>query len=45
MTPDDDDELEEDSFLDGGDDDGEGAHTVVTIEIGGLSLYTHLGVT
>jgi len=26
-------------------DDGEGAETVVTIEIGGLSLFTHLGVT
>lgn len=31
----DDDELDED----------EGAETVVTIEIGGLSLYTHMGVT
>jgi dihydroneopterin aldolase len=26
-------------------DDGEGAETVVTIEVSGLSLYTHLGVS
>jgi dihydroneopterin aldolase len=44
MTPDDhDDDIDEDDDL--LDDEGEGAHTVVTIEIGGLSLYTHLGVT
>ncbi|MDX6670003.1 MAG: 7,8-dihydroneopterin aldolase/epimerase/oxygenase [Solirubrobacteraceae bacterium] len=44
MTPDDhDDDIDEDDDL--LDDDGEGAHTVVTIEIGGLSLYTHLGVS
>ena len=38
---------EEDDDLDGDfrDDDEEGAHTEVTIEINGLSLYTHHGVT
>jgi dihydroneopterin aldolase len=40
-------EPEDDDELEGGDDldDDEGAETVVTIEISGLSLYTHLGVT
>jgi dihydroneopterin aldolase len=45
MEPDDDDELNE---LDGDEfeaDEGEEAETVVTIEVSGLSLYTHLGVT
>jgi dihydroneopterin aldolase len=45
MAPDDDlddDDLDERDF-DGSDD--EGAHTEVTIEITGLSLYTHHGVT
>jgi dihydroneopterin aldolase len=35
------DEIDGDDF----DEAAEGAETVVTIEIGGLSLYTHLGVT
>jgi len=43
------DEHEDDVDEVGGDDfddeAAEGAETVVTIEIGGLSLYTHLGVT
>ena len=47
MEPDDepDDEIDEidDDGLD--DDAAEGAETVVTIEISGLSLYTHLGVS
>lgn len=42
MEPDDDDEL---SGPFGGDDEEGGAQTVVTIEINGLSLYTHHGVT
>jgi dihydroneopterin aldolase len=47
MTADDDDagredELDEDGF---GDDDEDEFQTVVTIEINGLSLYTHHGVT
>ena len=37
----DDDELDEDEF----DDHGTVADTVVTVEISGLSLYTHHGVT
>jgi dihydroneopterin aldolase len=41
MGPDDDD-LDERDF---GDSDEEGAQTEVTIEITGLSLYTHHGVT
>ena len=42
MTPDehDDDELDDSAY-----DDGEGRQTEVTIEIVGLSLYTHMGVT
>lgn len=44
MEPDDvdpgEDELDDEGF-----DDGEGAETVVTVEIGGLSLYTHHGVS
>jgi dihydroneopterin aldolase len=44
MAPDDDldDELEDDD--DGFEDDG-GAQTIVTIEVNGLSLYTHHGVS
>jgi 7,8-dihydroneopterin aldolase/epimerase/oxygenase len=50
MEPDDDQDDEVDEIDDGEadefDDEGaEGAETVVTIEIGGLSLYTHLGVS
>jgi dihydroneopterin aldolase len=44
MEPDDEPDEELDG-LDEIDDDDEGAETVVTIEIGGLSLYTHLGVS
>ena len=41
--PDDDiDEIDDDEF---DDDAAEGAETVVTIEIAGLSLYTHHGVS
>ena len=36
------DEIDDDEF---DDEAAEGAETVVTIEIGGLSLYTHLGVS
>ena len=36
-------EPEEDAF--GDEDDDESAETIVTIEISGLSLYTHHGVT
>jgi 7,8-dihydroneopterin aldolase/epimerase/oxygenase len=36
------DEIDDDDF---DDEEAEGAETVVTIEVGGLSLYTHLGVT
>ena len=47
MTPEDDDRFDEE--LEDDDDDGfdeDGAqHTEVTIEITGLSLYTHIGVT
>jgi dihydroneopterin aldolase len=45
MAPDDedlDDELEDDDY---DDEDGEAPQTEVTIEITGLSLYTHHGVT
>jgi dihydroneopterin aldolase len=45
MEPDDDDELNE---VDGDEfegDEGDEAETIVTIEVSGLSLYTHLGVT
>jgi 7,8-dihydroneopterin aldolase/epimerase/oxygenase len=41
---DDPDELDDDRFDDDEEDDGRG-ETVVTIEITGLSLYTHHGVT
>ena len=41
---DDPDELDDDRFDDEEEDDGRG-ETVVTIEITGLSLYTHHGVT
>jgi len=40
--PDEDDELDNDPFS---ADEDEGAQTVVTIEISGLSLYTHHGVS
>ncbi|HVE68604.1 MAG TPA: dihydroneopterin aldolase [Solirubrobacteraceae bacterium] len=36
---------DEEAEIDGEDDDGAGTETVVTIEVVGLSLYTHLGVT
>jgi dihydroneopterin aldolase len=36
----DDDELDEGAFA-----DGEAAETVVTVEVSGLSLYTHVGVS
>lgn len=42
IDPDDDDFEVED---DGWEDDEEGRHTEVTIEVSGLSLYTHHGVT
>jgi 7,8-dihydroneopterin aldolase/epimerase/oxygenase len=50
MEPDDDQDDEVDEIDDGeadefDDEAAEGAETVVTIEIGGLSLYTHLGVS
>jgi dihydroneopterin aldolase len=41
MDGDEHDELDEDEF----DDEQEDAHTEVTIEVTGLSLYTHHGVT
>ncbi|MEA2253908.1 MAG: 7,8-dihydroneopterin aldolase/epimerase/oxygenase, partial [Solirubrobacteraceae bacterium] len=41
MAPEDDDELEDDEY----DDDEEAPQTEVTIEVTGLSLYTHHGVT
>jgi dihydroneopterin aldolase len=41
MDGDEHDELDEDEF----DDEQETAHTEVTIEVTGLSLYTHHGVT
>jgi 7,8-dihydroneopterin aldolase/epimerase/oxygenase len=43
MEPDDDGELEDDELA--GEGDEAGAETFVTIEISGLSLYTHHGVT
>jgi 7,8-dihydroneopterin aldolase/epimerase/oxygenase len=51
MEPDGEADEHEDEVNEIDDDDGfddeaaEGAETVVTIEIGGLSLYTHLGVS
>jgi 7,8-dihydroneopterin aldolase/epimerase/oxygenase len=49
MRPEDDDErdpdLDDDGAYDGDDDDEEGDQTEVTIEVHGLSLYTHHGVT
>src|SRR5258708_9684365 len=39
------DDLEGDAHADDEDEDGEGMQTVVTVEISGLSLYTHHGVT
>ncbi len=41
----DDDDREDLSDDEGADEDDEGPETVVTIEIAGLSLYTHHGVT
>jgi dihydroneopterin aldolase len=45
MEPDDDDELNEIGDDEFDEDSATGAETVVTIEISGLSLFTHLGVT
>ena len=46
MSPEPDDEPLDDDDLDGfGDDDDSTSQTEVTIEISGLSLYTHHGVT
>ena len=48
MAPDDDGEREFDDLEDddlAGDGDDEGAETFVTIEVSGLSLYTHHGVS
>src|SRR5260370_40667002 len=39
------DDLEPDVHADEEDEDAEGMQTVVTVEISGLSLYTHHGVT
>ena len=39
------DDLERDDDLDGVGDDGEAAETFVTVEVSGLSLYTHHGVS
>ena len=39
-----DDDADEESYIDE-DEEGEGTETIVTIEVSGLSLYTHLGVT
>ena len=36
---------DEEAETDGEGEDGEGTESVVTIEVVGLSLYTHLGVT
>jgi len=43
MSDDPDDDLDDERF--GGDDDDDRSETVVTIEITGLQLFTHLGVT
>jgi dihydroneopterin aldolase len=45
MTPDSDDELDDDEYEYEDEENGEGADSDVTIEITGLSLYTHHGVT
>jgi dihydroneopterin aldolase len=40
-----DDDIENDGLDDDFDDDDDGIQTVVTVEVNGLSLYTHHGVT
>jgi 7,8-dihydroneopterin aldolase/epimerase/oxygenase len=45
MAPDDEDELDEDFGDDDYDEDGESRQTEVTIEVTGLSIYTHHGVS
>jgi 7,8-dihydroneopterin aldolase/epimerase/oxygenase len=45
MAPDDEDELDEDFEDDDYDEDGESRQTEVTIEVTGLSIYTHHGVS
>ncbi len=40
-----DDDIEDDGLDDDFDDEGSRLQTVVTVEVNGLSLYTHLGVT
>jgi dihydroneopterin aldolase len=45
MSPDDDEEFEDDLDDDELDDDEEPSEPVVTIEVNGLSLYTHHGVS
>ncbi len=40
-----DDDIEDDDIDDDFDEDDEGVQTVVTVEINGLSLFTHHGVT
>ena len=40
-----DDDLDDDDIDDGFDDEDDSVQTVVTVEINGLSLYTHHGVT
>ena len=39
------DDLDRDDGLDGLDDDGRSAETFVSVEVSGLSLYTHHGVS
>jgi dihydroneopterin aldolase len=43
MEPDDDGELEDDELA--GEEEDEGAETFVTVEVSGLSLFTHHGVS
>ena len=45
MAPDDDDDLDHDDLDDEGFDEEQGPQTEVTIEVRGLSLYTHHGVS
>jgi len=45
MGPADDDDLEDDELDDDFEDDDDRVQTVVTVEVNGLSLYTHHGVT
>ena len=40
-----DDDIEDDGLDDDFDDEDNGVQTVVTVEVNGLSLYTHHGVT